>query len=85
MQTSRKYGIIHAEGCDVMPKTKDEIREYKRTWEKESCMKILLKIPLTSSIPDALKVMQYESGTTPTTYTRIALEEKLQRDGYLET
>ena len=66
-----------------MPKTHDEIREYKRAWEKENCLRIFLRIPFTSSVPDALKLMHYETGTPPTTYARIALEEKLIAEGYM--
>ena len=66
-----------------MPQTTDRIREYRRNWENEQCMRILLKIPFTSSIPDALKIMQYETGIAPTTYAKRALEEKLIAEGYM--
>lgn len=52
-------------------------------WKKENTVQYKLRITKASGIPDAISEVAEKLGIGDTTVIRVALMEKLQREGYV--
>lgn len=53
-------------------------------WRNKNTKQYAFRISLSTGIPDAIKSASEKHEVTEYAYIRLAIEEKLRRDGYLE-
>lgn len=53
-------------------------------WKRSNMKQYALRISVSTGIPDAVKKAAEDLGIAETAFVRVAIEEKLQRDGYIQ-
>lgn len=68
---------LWAKGGEIMPTKQNE-------WKKKNTIECRTTITKSSEIVQALEKALQDSGKSTSEYTRMAIVEKLQNDGYLQ-